>query len=546
MPTAQQYGMSLPAGTDLIRDGDNAITKNANATAAVLTRLESGDVNPQSIADNADLLALPTGWYYCRLSSTAATISNRPPGIAAAPFVVRMVRTSFGHSTITYYGYSGAANGIYENHTGNSTHTIWAGWRRLDNESVASSGLAGVANSLRVQEFRDAMGAVKTNGRGAIALRFDHGLANFDTKIRPLLEARNIPYSLALSSRNFNAGENAGVTAAMVDSWALAEVWNHGANQHQDQSSVAGLTDQIVKGKEELQAALPNKKIWGYAVPGTGGTGQGGFNGGSTVEEFYTTLAGDLILTNHAVSSGSFPGTARRVLDGRVRQGMAHFTIEAQTVARVKTEIDNAISGKTGNQLMMHPSLLDTAGYLTTAQLTEILDYIVSKRSSGELVVLSPYQMVVADAQQQQVIVKETAGRTVSVWDYLNNREQLIYGDTGARNILQSFNSVDLTAGRIQIRRSGSEVELIFYGVKPLGYNPASPILATLPAGFRPTTALLYNTPFYGTTGNGNRCIVNGNGTLQIYAWVDGNTVYGTLKWQTSDPWPTTLPGSPA
>lgn len=47
---------------------------------------------------------------------------------------------------------------------------------------------------------------------------------------------------------------------------------------------------------------------------------------------------------------------------------------------------------------MLHPSQLDAAGNLTTAQFTEVLDYIVAKRTAGELVTLSPYEMAVADA----------------------------------------------------------------------------------------------------------------------------------------------------
>ncbi|WNT45373.1 minor tail protein [Arthrobacter phage MooKitty] len=519
MPTAAQYGMTTPVGTDLVRDGDNAITQNANAAAAVFTRLEGGDVDPQSLADNADLLSLGTGWYFCRLTSTAATITNRPPGIGDSPFVVRMVRTSFGHSTITYYGYSGSANGVYENHTANSTHTTWVGWRRLDNETVGASGLAGVANALRVQEFRDAMGTVNTNGRGAIALRFDHGLANFNTKIRPLLEARNIPYSLALSARNFNAGENAGVTAAMVNGWTLAEVWNHGANQHQDESSVSGLTDQIVKGKEELQAALPSKKIWGYAVPGTGGTGQGGFNSGSTVEEFYTTLAGDLILTNHAVSSGYFPGTARRPLDGEVRQGMAHFTIEAQTVSRIKLEIDNAISNKTGNQLMMHPSLLDTSGYLTTAQLTEVLDYIKAKQDSGELIVLSPYQMMVADK---------------------GNLSEL---DTGWRNLTALANS-GVTLTNFFARRAGN---LVHISCQVAASGTAGNItLLDMPAGFVPSAKALRVGTASDRDGTSVRRISPYLSGIRILAMEAGKNYEFGISYITDDAWPTVLPGTPA
>lgn len=403
-PVPGDYVKAAEFASKLAKDFETlALTADQAIVAGVaqgIIPVLSGYVKPQPIPSGTDLLTLDTGWWYNRLTSVAGTMANRPQGVTDGPFMVHMVRTPFGHSTITYYGYSGTAGGLFENHTGNAAHTAWVGWRRLDGTTgggiTQGSGLAGFANILRTQLFRDAMGSVTTGGKGAIAFRFDHGLSKFNSIMRPLLEARGIKYSLALSARNFNAGENAGVTASMVNGWSGAEVWNHGANQHQDESSVPGLTDQIVTGLAELQAAIPDKQIWGYAVPGTGGSGQGGFFGGATAEQFYETAAGDLILTNHAVSSGSMSGTSRRPLDGRIRQGMAHFTIEAQTVARIKSEIDNAISNKTGNQLMMHPNLLNTEGYLTTAQLVEVLDYVVAKRDAGELVVLSPYEMVVA------------------------------------------------------------------------------------------------------------------------------------------------------
>lgn len=433
MPDSTPNGITFPLAADLVKSSSSsakladdlktlAFTAEQSIAAGVAAGIAgviSGKVVPKPIPRGSDLLELDAGWWYVRISTSddpsvgsANSMINRPTGVTDGPFMLNMVRSPFGHSTATYVGYSGTAGGVFENHTGNAAHTAWVGWTRLGGGggTVAGSGIAGIANALRVQVMRDYYGPISTNGLGAVSLRFDHGLANFNTKIRPLLESRNIKYSLALSARNFNAGENAGVTAAMVNGWALAEVWNHGANQHQDESSVSGLTDQIVKGKTELEAALPAKKIWGYAVPGTGGSGQGGFGGGADPEAFYATGAGDLILTNHAVSSGAFSGTARRIMDGTVRQGMAHFTIEAQTVARIKTEIDAAISGRTGNQLMMHPSLLDTAGYLTTAQLTEVLDYIVTKRNDGTLMVLSPYEMMLADSTAGSVFQIDTDG----------------------------------------------------------------------------------------------------------------------------------------
>ncbi|GAA3322981.1 hypothetical protein J2S64_004063 [Paeniglutamicibacter sulfureus] len=49
----------------------------------------------------------------------------------------------------------------------------------------------------------------------------------------------------------------------------------------------------------------------------------------------------------------------------------------------------------TGDRLTMYPSLIDTAGYLSTAQLTDVLNYIVTRRTAGDLAVLSPYELMV-------------------------------------------------------------------------------------------------------------------------------------------------------
>lgn len=521
MTTAQQFGFALPVGTDLIRNGDDAITQNANKSAELFTDVFGGDFTPKPIPLNADLNNLGDGFWYARTPAQSASVLNKPTGQIDTPFEV-FIRTSvegsFRYQLQDFSGYSATKAGYWKRNTSNATGAAFLPWARMDNELVSSTGLAGIANMLRVQEFKDAIGKVTTNGRAAVALRFDHGLTNFNTSIRPLLQARNFKYGLALSSRNFNAGENAGVTAAMVNGWNLAEVWNHGANSHQDESSIDGLTDQIVTGLAELQAALPAKKIWGYMVPGTGGSGQGGFGGGATPEAFYKTLAGDLILTNHAVSSGSFTGTARRPMDGEVRQGMAHFTMEAQTVARVKLEVDNAISTGTGLQLMMHPSLLNGAGYLTTSQLTEILDYIKSKQDNGEIVVLSPYEMMVADIQKPTE--RDTQWRDVTA---------LLTG---------------IVSGSVYLRRTGHQVWLRMSDVKladgasniVLGSGFLAPF-APDPLSFEDGNVRHANTTTL------RRVNISQFGGVRIFRGTTADLLFGTVSWPTSRPWITDLPG---
>jgi hypothetical protein len=73
--------------------------------------------------------------------------------------------------------------------------------------------------------------------------------------------------------------------------------------------------------------------------------------------------------------------------------------MDTSTVSAIQAQIDAAIANKTGLQLMCHPSLLNTSGNITTADLTTILDYLVTKQTSGQLVVLDPYELLLADAR---------------------------------------------------------------------------------------------------------------------------------------------------
>ncbi|MEX5308885.1 glycosyl hydrolase family 28-related protein [Kocuria sp. CPCC 205297] len=277
--------------------------------------------------------------------------------------------------------------------------TAWSPWVNL--ADVTDTLIGATPNILLVQDFTRRRGPVNTNGKGAVALRFDHGLGNFRDKILPLLRARGLKASLALNSRSWGLAENGGVTAAEVDGWVsegVVEIWNHGAH-HSDAVTRAELEDTIVTGLAELRAQLPSAQIDGWVVPGVGGTNYNGFNGGGNTGVFTSTEAGRLILAHHAVATGAIPGTVHRVLDGTVRQGMSHYTLDAVTGTAAQYQINLAATNVTGLQLLLHPSAVDQPDKVTTAKITEILDHIVAKRDAGELVVLSPYQLMLADAQ---------------------------------------------------------------------------------------------------------------------------------------------------
>ena len=367
---------------------NTALEAAAGATNAAIASVIAGRYkNAIVIPDGTDLDTLKTpGIYYVRLDTSAETITNRPPGVAAGPFVMEILASPFGYTAQNFYGY---------------------------NDTVAALGqYAGAANKVRRDDFSYRRGGTKfTNGLGAVALRFDHGLTNLKANILPLLRARALPFGVAINSRNWALAENSGATQTDVQGWVTndkCEVWNHAAD-HNDASNPEKIYDRIVTGLAELKAQIPNASIDGYFIPGVDGTGYMGFNIGETPDVFYQTVAGRLILENHAVTSGGFPGTAYRVLDGTIRQGQGHYTIEAQTVAGIKTRIDTVIASKQGLQIMLHPSLLNAPGYLTTAQLAEVLDYIKAKQTAGTLAVLSPYDLLLADSGTATTTTVEAA-----------------------------------------------------------------------------------------------------------------------------------------
>lgn len=145
---------------------------------------------------------------------------------------------------------------------------------------------------------------------------------------------------------------------------------------------------------------------------------------------------------------------------------------------------------------------------------------------------------VVIPAGRRSYTVSEAAGRTVSVWDYLNNREQLIYGDTGLRNILSLWD-IGSTGGRATLSRNGNQIELSVYGVASTGTVTA----LNLPVGFRPKYHRTFARAIHGATDPNNRVVVTFQGDVWQAGTVSGDLIYFTITYRTEDPWPTTFPG---
>lgn len=278
----------------------------------------------------------------------------------------------------------------------------FSAWRDLTAPTqVASTSDAGLANALLVQDFTRRRPVVNTGGKPAVTLRFDHGLGNFRDMVVPALKRLNLPAAQALNGGDWDRAENGGVTASQVNTWVeegWLEVWNHSLNHVVPPASSAELEAQIKGGLDKLRADLPAAVIDGYAPPGSSGDTTG-FDGGGTVASWWATAPGRAILSTHAVASGYLDGTVYRTLDGEVRQGQSHYTVDTLTLDTMKARVTGAYTGARGVALMLHPSRLDTDGYLSSADFIAFLEWLASERDAGRVVVLGYYDLLRADSR---------------------------------------------------------------------------------------------------------------------------------------------------
>nr|DAO35141.1 MAG TPA: hypothetical protein [Caudoviricetes sp.] len=267
----------------------------------------------------------------------------------------------------------------------------WNEWVRLDENTESNPDAIGTGSGRReylVSDFYDRKGGeIGTGGKAAIALRFDHWMDDFYSKVLPLLKKYNLPWAQAMNSRTDNQ-QSAGMNWGQLQSTAIStggEVLNHSAT-HNDPKSIEAVVDEVVTGLAELESKLPLLPIDGWMQPGTGGRFMGYAN--YATREDFGTEAARIVMANHAVVYGHHGGVIHR-LDGRIRIGQRHRGMDNDTAANVKKDIDELIRVKGGMVLMVHPTKLNARGGTRLSEYEAVLSYIAQKRDEGELVVLS-------------------------------------------------------------------------------------------------------------------------------------------------------------
>ena len=369
----------------------------------------SSDDTAGTILGAVNLSTVTTpGRYYPGNGSSVTEANGYPPGAAGlvGPLTVEnWTNTTAVNRIQTYKPW--ASNTFYIRHIYNGTpEASWAAYEDAatlraytDSKSVADPGIH--QHTMRLNDLKRRLAPISTGGKGAVALVFDHGTNNMKNII-PMLQARGLRATLALNSDMYNTADsryttNNLTTWSEIQGWHDAgtiEVANHG-RKHLGCTTRADIYNEIVGGRDDLEANMPGVKIDSWVQIGAGAGSNNGFSDGSTLAAYYTTDAGRIILDGHAVATGSLPGTRLLPLAGEPIIGASGSWIDTgqADIDAVESAITSAGTQKRGFMVRFHPQYLDQSGYITTAQFTAFLDWLAART---DVVVLPLREMAIA------------------------------------------------------------------------------------------------------------------------------------------------------
>lgn len=316
--------------------------------------------------------------------------------------------------------------------SGDSANSFWTGEPNKSASITADprgSGGSGGGDAFRRDAIVDAGikrrgGIIGTGGKPAVALRFDHHLPAFKTKILPLLKQHRLPWGQMLNpARIADGGETMTYAQIAHECYTSGgEVWHH-SYSHSDMPTPAIADREVIRGFDDLTAGLPGLYIDGWAGPGQ--TVQMGLEGSEHPARFYDSYPGRLVLARHAFIRGYYPGIYQ-AMAGPNLIGAPHTTIDTLDTSYVSGLVRGAVSAGAGLTLMLHPNYLDTAGYMTTASLSAILADLAARRDAGELLILTPTAILLADSStdfRRNLLTTGTAGTKNGTWtETVSNR----------------------------------------------------------------------------------------------------------------------------
>lgn len=348
---------------------------------------------------------------------SGATMDTLEPGLWQVTNIVQARGLSLpsarpGTLTMVYVGRGGAKTAFFHSievegapakvFVTSRIGSSWSNWRELGASAEAAAPSAPKTPTPASRSvLRDGLSARKggrigTGGRGAVALRFDDGHAEFRDYVLPLLTERHLPFTRVTTSDRIHTAPVADTEWASMESECLrwgGEVWNHGRT-HGDMTEET-MYDEIIGARDTLRARMPKLPIDCFAPPGGNVTYAGHMP--SRTAAAWDTAAGQLVWAGHALTTGYLTDSYYWPLDGQGRDGQNHYSVDAYNLVRVRQLVNRARDWRTGVVLMWHPNNLGGGNQMTKNDFVATLDYIVEQREAGNILALTVSGLAFAD-----------------------------------------------------------------------------------------------------------------------------------------------------
>lgn len=143
--------------------------------------------------------------------------------------------------------------------------------------------------------------------------------------------------------------------------------------------------------------------------------------------------------------------------------------------------------------------------------------------------------------------VDQTAGRVIYTWDDIQNRDQIVYGDTGWRAVTSELKNG--FTGTLQVRRVNDRVSLRGTLNRPPGVSFNDLTFWDIPYAFRSDNTTWVYYPVRGAATGDTMWMYRKDIEMAFQgvptaANTDGNQVRFDITWSTNRTWPTELPGA--
>lgn len=628
MTTPEELGFIRPVGTDYIRDGDDAISQNAGATAAMYDALY------KRISDKAFMRGIITmdqniqedyygssmaGVWRCMSGTVCASLDGLPQDLIDNPVLFDLTVKPVGEGVIlkieTYDVWGDAE---YKCTSAPSTGTGWSRWKK----TVFTEDLPEGGESAGGSGFKTLPLILTAGGGGGEALAPLTANVEYDVSLSPSIYVSRYRFAIRdgnprwgtstaqqISLSNISMGGVAKLSSMTTRSdgeisfspWMTGNFGNlkfdYTAQQQPRYQTAGGRLNGARRTQMPFELWLEVEIPANTAAVGiVGDSNSVGVNTTIPIHDawisqycrrmgFFPVIYGhsgdamqssgdpnhykwnrwnhldrpDMVI--HANGANDIPSTEGGATLAQMKEwARAEWAVTDEKVSKNKhgvviksraSGINNTLRLAYNSWIKSLPDPLrdwqDIASPVTTGDSGGTLPQYLSSdgihmNTAGQAAIAnSPLKVMTV---RTGLVFDQTAGRTVKAWDYLNQREQIIYGDTGSRDI--SALIPDRISGEMRISREGGTVTLVIndlivaeqgttwvywvgliptgfrYGALGYGYMPLSPNASSDSAG-------------------GTR--IDRFGNFYIYNMAGGKRARGIISWRTSDPWPTVLPG---